>query len=161
FRGSAADAHFAYQTPRWYAELAPHYIQPGFRDDLGFIRFTGFKGFNSYLTYSNEWRRGPLRRLAVDASTQDSDHYDGSIFRRERQVLLELQSRSDVALRIGWDGGRFEQFDDHVYSVQTVLRASDPFHTCAMGYSWGRRAGAPYSFVTPGVTWRFGQNLTV
>jgi len=160
-QGSAADTHFAYQTPRWYAEIAPHYIQPGFRDDLGFIRFTGFKGINSYLTYSTEWRQGLLRRLSADASTQDSDRYDGSIFRREQQASLDLQSRGDIALRFGWDGGRIEQFDDRVFSLQMTLRASDPFHTFGVGYSWGRRAGASYSFLTPGVTWRFGEKLTL
>jgi hypothetical protein len=26
---------------------------------------------------------------------------------------------------------------------------------------WGRRAGAPITFITPSVTWRFGEKLTV
>jgi hypothetical protein len=159
--GSTATAHFVYESPRWYAEVTPHYIRPDFRDVLGFIDFTDFKGVNTYLTYSTEWRQGPLRRLSVDAATKDSDHYDGRLFRQERRLLMDLLSRSDVALHFGWDGGRFDQFDDTVFSVQVTPRASDPFHTFGVGYSWGRRAGAPYSFLTPGVTWRFGQKLTL
>jgi len=61
---------------------------------------------------------------------------------------------------------RFERlfdrfFDDSVFNFRVTPRASDPFHTFGVGYSWGRRAGAPYSFLTPGVTWRFGQKFTL
>src|SRR5207249_3134872 len=61
----------------------------------------------------------------------------------------------------GWEGGRFEQFHDSVYRVQLGARASDPFHNYGLGYSWGRRAAAPYQFVTPYATWRFGRKLTL
>jgi hypothetical protein len=160
-KGSAASAHFAFQTPRWYAEIAPHSIQPDFRDELGFLPFTGFKGVNTYLTYSTEWRQGPFRSLSVDAATKDSDQYDGSVFRRQRRLSLDLLSRSDVAFRFGWDGGRFEEFDDSVFSFRVAPRASDPFRNFGVGYSWGRRAGAPITFITPSVTWRFGDKLTL
>jgi hypothetical protein len=159
--GSTATAHFVYESPRWYAEVTPHYIRPDFRDDLGFIDFTDFKGVNTYLTYSTEWRRGPLRRLSVDAATKDSDHYDGRLFRQERRLSADVLSHSDIALHLGWDGGRFEQFNDSVFSFQVTPQASDPFRTFGVGFSWGRRAGAPYSFLTPGVTWRFGAKLTL
>jgi hypothetical protein len=159
--GSAASAHLAYQTPRWYAEIAPHNIQPDFRDDLGFIRFTGFKGVNTYLTYSTQWRRGPVRSLFVSADTQDSHHTDGALFRQARSVRLGVETRRDTALRLSWDGGRFEQFDDSVFSVNLQARVSDPFHTLGAGYSRGQRAGTPYTLLGPYATWRFGQKLTL
>ena len=159
--GSAANAFLYYQSPRWFAQLAPYFVSPSFRDDLGFIPFTDFKGLNTNLQYSREWRRGAWRSLSVGTSTADSHHYDGRLFRQERQGSFEIQSRRDYALNLGWDGGRFEAFNDSVYSVNARARASDPFRNFGLGYSWGRRAGAPYNFVTPSATWRFGEKLTL
>jgi len=159
--GTAANLHFIYETPRWYAEVTPHHIQPGFRDDLGLIQFTGFRGVNSYLTYATEWRQGPFRRLAVDGGAFNSDDYEGQIFRRQRRLACELQTRGDLVVRAGWDGGRFESFDDSVFSVRLAGRVSDPFHTFGVRYSWGQRAGAPMTFLAPGITWRFGRKLTL
>jgi hypothetical protein len=67
----------------------------------------------------------------------------------------------NTGLELGWEGGRFEQFDDSVFSISLGARASDPFHNYGIGYSWGRRAGDAYRFLTPYATWRFGQKLTL
>jgi hypothetical protein len=159
--GSNGELFFSYQSPRWNALLAPVYLQPGYRDDLGFIPFTDFKGLATNLSYSREWRKGGLRSLRIGSYTTDTHHYDDSLFQQQRGASLNVQSRSDYSLELGWDGGRFEEFDDSVMSVGIRTRASDPFHHFALGYSWGRRAGAPITFVTPSVTWRFGQKLTL
>src|SRR5438128_10080341 len=45
--GSTGDLFFYYSSPRWYADLIPHFISPHFRDDLGFIPFTDYKGIFS------------------------------------------------------------------------------------------------------------------
>jgi hypothetical protein len=83
------------------------------------------------------------------------------LFRQVRGSNANLQSRSDYSLSFGWEGGRYEQFHDSVYSVRLGARATDPFHNYGVGYSWGRRAAAAYQFVTSYATWRFGQKLTL
>jgi hypothetical protein len=161
FSGDNAEAFFEYQSPRWNALLAPLYIDPGYRHDLGFIPFTGFKGIFSAVTYRREWRQGPLRSLRVGTNSLDTQHYDGALFQQQRGVSLNVQTRGDLSFDLGWDGGRFEEFDDSVFSVGLRTRASDPFHNYGLRLSRGRRAGDPITFLTPSVTWRFGQSLTV
>jgi hypothetical protein len=159
--GDIAQASLNYQSPRWFAAVEPHYVRPGFRDDLGFIPFTDFKGVNTVVSYSTEWRRGPLRSFGASAGTSDSHHYDGTLFRQQRRASFGVESRSDYALSVGWDGGRFEEFDDSVFTVEARARASNPFRHYGLGFSWGRRAGDPITFLTPFATWRFGERFTI
>lgn len=159
--GDTGNIGLYYWSPRWWFELAGFYVSPGFRNDLGFIPFTDFKGFSTDLEYTTEWRRGPLRRLHAEFETETSDRYDGSLFRRRRQIELGVDTRSDHELQFRWEGGRFEEYDDSVFRIGWRARESDPFHNFGFDYSWGRRAGAPIRFLTPSVTWRFGESLTL
>jgi hypothetical protein len=159
--GDAGNLFLYYQSPRWFAKVEPHFVRPGFRDDLGFIPFTDFKGVNNRLEHNREWRTGPLRFFSAGLNTFDSHHYDGRLFRQGRELFADLQTRSDYSLRLGWDTGRFEEFDDSVFSVNLGARARDPFHRYGLGYSWGRRADEPITFLTPYITWRFGERFTV
>jgi hypothetical protein len=159
--GSAGNAFFIYRSPRWLLEVAPHFVEPGFRDDLGFIPFTDYKGLNNFLLYETEWRRGPIRGMSAGGSTRDSHHYDGRLFRQQREVFAGLQTRNDYSFSLGWSGGRFEEFDDSVITVRVRARVSDPFHNFGIGLEHGRRAGDPITFLTPSATWRFGNKLTL
>jgi len=53
------------------------------------------------------------------------------------------------------------KFGDNVFSANLGARVSDPFHNYGLGYSWGRRAGDAYRFITPYATCRFGERLTL
>ena len=100
------------------------------------------EGVFSAVNYSREWRKGPLRSMRVGTNTLDTHHQDGTLFQQQRGASLNLQTRSDFSFDLGWDGGRFEEFDDSVVSVGLRARVSDPFHNIGVSYSWGRRAGA-------------------
>jgi hypothetical protein len=159
--GSAGNVFLYYNSPRWFAEVVPHFVSPEFRDDLGFIPFTDYKGVLTDASYSTQWRKGPVRSLFASLAANNSDHYDSSVFRRERNAFFSLETRNDYAFRLGWDGGQFEEFHDSVYTVSVGARVSDPFHNYGIGYQWGRRADDPITFLTPYVTWRFGQRFTM
>jgi uncharacterized protein DUF5916 len=159
--GRAGNAFLYYASPRWFAEVAPHFVSPGFRDDLGFIPFVDYKGVITDGGYSTEWRKGQVRSMSAGWNTNDSHHYDGRVFRQVRGAFAGLQTRSDYALDFDWNGGRYEEFNDSVFSLRLRARASDPFHNIGLGYSWGRRADHAYTFITPSATWRFGQKLTI
>jgi hypothetical protein len=159
--GSTTNLAVHYQSPRWFASVTPNYTRPGFRDDLGFIPFTDFEGVTSNVAYSTEWRRGALRSASAGWYTEDSHHYNGELFRQERQLFFGLQSRRDYELDFNWTGGRFEEFRDSVFTTLLRARTSDPFHNVGLLYSRGRRAGAPYTFIAPSATWRFRNKLTL
>jgi hypothetical protein len=159
--GSAGNLNFYYNSPRWFARLTPHFVSPHFQDDLGYIPFTDYKGIMSEVAYGTQWRKGAVRSINIGGYTNDSDHYDGRLFRQVRGFNANAQSRGDYSLSFGWDGGRYEQFHDSVYSLRLGARATDPFHNYGLGYSWGQRAAHPYTFATPYATWRFGRKLTL
>ena len=165
--GEAANAFVRYRNGGLFALVAPHYVRPGFRDDLGFIPFTDYRGVLANLFYNQERRTGPLRSWFAAGSVNHSDRFDGRLFRRERRLSAGLRTRgSDLSLNAGWSGGRFASqagtlFNDSVWNVGLQARASDPFHTYGLGYSGGRRAGAAYSLLTPYATWRFGNRFTL
>ncbi len=159
--GSAANASLSYRTQRLFVSLAPYFVRPGFRDDLGFIPFTDYKGVNLSAGYFTEWRSGPIREFSVFAGSMSSDRFDGRLFRRQKSLSVNVETRSDYDIELGWDGGRFEEFDDSTFRVDVQARDSDPFHNYGIGYQWGRRAGDPLTFLTPYVTWRFGEKLTL
>jgi hypothetical protein len=159
--GSAASASVGYRTPRFSVSLVPYYVRPGFRDDLGLIPFTDYKGVNASVGYFTEWRTGAIREFSVWAGSTNSDRFDGRLFRRQRHLSVNVETRSDYDIEVEWDGGRFEEFNDSVFSVDVQARDSDPFHNFGIGYQWGRRAGDPLTFLTPYVTWRFGDKLTL
>src|SRR5204863_7605272 len=104
----AGNAFLYYSSPRWFAEVVPHFVSPGFRDDLGFIPFTDYKGVIADGYYATEWRKGPVRSMSAGWNTNNSHHYDGRLFRQERGADFNLQTRSDYALDFSWQGGRFE-----------------------------------------------------
>jgi hypothetical protein len=165
--GDTANAFLRYHNGGWFAQIAPHYVRPGFRDELGFIPFTDYKGVITDVSYNREERGGPFRFWYAGVGTNHSDRFDGRLFRRARNVNAGLRTRgSDLGLNVGWNGGRFASeedvvFNDRVWNVSLRANASDPFHTYGLGYGAGRRAGAAYSLLTPFVTWRFGSNFTL
>ncbi|MBW3625355.1 MAG: hypothetical protein KY468_18315, partial [Armatimonadetes bacterium] len=160
-KGSAGNSTFAYSTSRWYAHLNPRFVRPEFTDDLGYIPFKGFKGIGGLAYYRREWRSGPLVSFNAGVDTNDDRHTDGSLFRRQRAVFTGMRTRSDYFIGAGWRGGRFNEFDDSVFNLNLGARASNPFHNYGIGFSWGREGGERTTFLTPYVTWRFGEKLTL
>jgi len=156
-RGATWNAFFYHQAPRFFFDAIPHAVSAGFCDDLGFIPFTGYRGVIADAGYVNQWRKGPIRDLVAVLTTNDSRKTGGGVFRRTRTFFSELSTRSDYGLTLTWDGGRYEEFNDAVWTVALRVRASDPYHHYGIGYSWGRQAGAYKRFVTPSAVWRWGR----
>jgi hypothetical protein len=168
--GSAASATLFYQSPRWLVQIQPQFITPDFQDELGLIPFTGYKGISATLFYSTQWRTGPLRLLSASAFANSTARYQsvaerdaiykGLTFQRQQGASMALVTRSDYTLILGWNGGRFLQFNDSVFIVSLRGRVTDPFRNYGIDVSWGRQGGAPSLFVTPSATWKWG-SLTV
>ncbi|MGC8833359.1 MAG: carbohydrate binding family 9 domain-containing protein, partial [Armatimonadota bacterium] len=157
FRGSAANAFFTYQSRRMFFAVVPHHVHPGFRSELGFIPFTGFKGVEMVSGFHNEWREGFLRALHMEAGCAASDHYDGRIFRRQKRFSVGMITKSDYGFQVGWEGGRFEEFNDSVWFIGFMARFSDQFRNYGLVVMRGRQAGARKTFIAPSVKWRWGK----
>ncbi|MGQ9698963.1 MAG: carbohydrate binding family 9 domain-containing protein [Armatimonadota bacterium] len=160
FRGSAADAFLGYNSRKLSFVVVPHHVHPGFRSDLGFIPFTGFRGVETFFNYRNEWREGPLRNLYVEGGLETSNRYDGRIFRRNRRLSVGAITASDFGFHAEWQGGRFQESNDNLWTLGFMGRASDRFHNYGLRVTWGRQANAHKTFITPDITWRWSK-LTI
>jgi hypothetical protein len=159
--GNASNAFFYYQSPRWYNQIAAYTISPKFRDDLGFIPFTDYRGFNGDFNYNREWRKGPFQSLGLEFFAQRDEHFDGSRYRNQKGFWSGLTNRQDTRFIFSWMGGPYEQNNDRVTRVRTQFHQSDPFNNYGVDYQWGRQGGSDYGFLAPFITHRFGQKLTL
>jgi hypothetical protein len=157
FSGSAANAFLVYQSRRVFFVAAPHHVHPGFRSELGFIPFTGFKGVVIHSGFHNEWREGVLRALHIEAESSASDRYDGSVFRQQKRFSVGMITKNDFGFQVGWEGGRFEEFNDRIWFFGFMARFSDQFRNYGLVVMRGRQAGARKTFVAPSVKWRWGK----
>lgn len=158
--GELWEAYLGYHGSRFQCFVLPHAVRPGYKNELGYVPFTDYKGLFYNLSYGTEWRKGPLRSMGSWFYMSNSDHFDGRRFRRERGGGCDIRTRSDLAFRVSWDGGQFEEHHDGVWGLGFKVRASDSFRNFGVDYCWGRRASARLRFLSPFVTWRWSK-LTV
>ncbi len=135
----------AYNGSRFHAGIVPFFIDSDFVNKLGFHPFVGIRGVEVSARAWNEWRSGFLRRVRLFTESEVSDDYDGKIFRRTAGVSGSLETHSDYAVLLGWNGGQFGEYQDDVFSLSFRGRVSDRFTNYGVSYSWGAREEERYS----------------
>ena len=63
------------------------------------------------------------------------------MFRRNLIVSSQLLTHSGYRLSMSWEGGRFEEFTDSIFSIGLDVRASDQFNNVSINYTWGEQVG--------------------
>jgi hypothetical protein len=147
--GGASSYGVSYQGNRFSTGLRYSAVAPDFRAADGFIPFTGFHGWNLFARYGTEFRRGPVRRFSLMGDLFQDRLCDGAPFRRTRSLALDLQTRSDWAFNLGWDGGRFQGERDNQFTVGFTQNVSDRRRRWGLMYSFGTLADAPIGFWRP------------
>ena len=117
------------------------FTDPDFVNNLGYHPFTGYRGINFTSTFKNEWRDGIVRSLTLFAHTDASNTYEGEVFSRDIRLYSELLTHSDYSVSAFWNGGRFKEFSDSVFSISLGARATDRFNNFSVSYDWGEQAG--------------------
>lgn len=134
-------ARLGYQGRYIQTAISGYFIDQDFVNRLGFHPFTGFHGVNLSGSLSNEWRSGYIRRAYLTSYVTASNTYNGDIFRRNLYVTTGILTHSDYLLTIQWDGGKFEEFTDSVFTVGLGIRATDRFNNISMQYAGGEQSG--------------------
>ncbi|MGQ9525069.1 MAG: carbohydrate binding family 9 domain-containing protein [Armatimonadota bacterium] len=137
------------------------FIAPDFLATDGYIPFTDYRGPSLFMRYENEWRTGWLRRAQVRWGGSWQEHYDGRRFRRTGFAEAELETRKDLLLRLGIDGGTFENERDLVGTVGFRTNVSNRFKTWGVTVSFGKRADHPITYVTPAFSFRVVKKLDI
>ena len=128
--------------------LESFFVSPNFVNHLGYHPFTGYRGAILGTEVMNEWRDGYLRGIRLNAETELSNTYGraasptaDNVFRRTLYLAATLLTHNDYALVSTWQGGRFEEFTDSIFTIGAFANATNQFNTVALFYSGGQRAG--------------------
>ena len=128
--------------------LQSFFVSPNFVNHLGYHPFTGYRGvvLGSYVL--NEWRDGYLRAIQLNAETELSNTYGretspsaDNVFRRTLYLAATLLTHSDYMLVSTWEGGRFGEFFDSIFTIGASANATNQFNTIGVGYTVGESAG--------------------
>ncbi len=134
----------SYNGPLIQSSSRVFFIDPDFVNNLGYHPFTGYRGVNLTTTFKNEWREGFVRSLTLFAHTDAANTYEGEVFSRDIRLYSELLTHNDYSLSVFWNGGRFKEFSDSVFSISLGVRATDRFNNFSVSYDWGEQAGEPF-----------------
>ncbi len=134
-------ANVIYQGQLVQPYLSVFFVDSDFINRLGYHPFTGYRGLSLGSYFRNEWREGFFRRVSASVQSEVSNTYEGEVFRRDLSISSLILTHSDYALAAGWRGGKFEVFNDSVFSIGFRARASDRFNNVGITYNWGEQAG--------------------
>ncbi|MDE0018566.1 MAG: DUF5916 domain-containing protein [Candidatus Poribacteria bacterium] len=117
------------------------FTDPDFVNNLGYHPFKGYRGINLTTMFKNEWREGIVRSLTLFAHTDATNTYQGEVFSRDIRLSSRILTHNDYSLSVFWNGGRFKEFSDSLFSVSLGVRATDRFNNFSVSYDWGEQAG--------------------
>ena len=128
--------------------LQSFFVSPNFVNHLGYHPFTGYRGVVLGGRFLNEWRDGYVRGIQLNAKTEVSNTYGremsptaDNVFRRSLYLDATLLTRNDHALVSSWEGGRFGEFTDSIFTIGALANATNQFNTVGLFFSGGQSAG--------------------
>ncbi len=139
--GSSGYAAFSYNGGVGFAYLSAFFTAADFVNHLGYHPFTGYRGASLGGWLRNEWREGFLRNALLSVLSEASNTDEGEVFRRSVSAYASLLTHSDYSLSVHWNGGRFEEFTDSVFTIGLGIRTSDRFNNVSINYAGGEQAG--------------------
>ncbi len=111
--------------------LQSFFVSPNFVNPLGYHPFTGYRGVGLGGRFLNEWRDGYVRGIQLNAKTEISNTYGretsptaDNVFRRSLYLDATLLTRNDHALVSSWEGGRFGEFTDSIFTIGAFANAT-------------------------------------
>jgi len=159
--GSIKQIGANYQDKLLFWSVRAFDVGESFRDADGFIPFTGYKGFRSFMFWNANWRHGFWRDFNLFTGPQYSWHSDGRPYQRGGGLDLFLTTRSDWAITAGVNHMRFDDQTDSTYSFGLQQGVSNRFRRWGITMITGKQADEPYSFVGPQMSLRVLKKLDV
>ena len=130
-----------YNGPLIQSSSRVFFVDPDFVNNLGYHPFKGYRGINLTTMFKNEWREGIVRSLNLFFHTDATNTYQGEVFSRDIRLSSRILTHNDYSLSLFWNGGRFKEFSDSLFSVSLGVRATDRFNNFSINYDWGEQAG--------------------
>ena len=136
-----------------------------YKPSAGFMPEVNYREFFWNIGYDNRYERGPI--LMWDCFIySDERHFRGG---REKGQLLDESKGLGVWVtgHAGWTiGGYYNRyrrppFHDRTFSLSLSWNTFDRYRSGSASYSWGRRAGASYRFLTLSQLLRLSEKWTL
>jgi hypothetical protein len=152
-------AFFTYGDKFLYWSVRFFEIGDDFRDDDGFIPFTGIKGARPGVLWGAEYKNGPWRSLYFSVNPQFTYHSDGTPFEQGGSTELIMDTRTDWEFDLGFTDSKFDGAKDKTIYFAATQNISNRFHRWSLTTITGTQADEPYTFVGPTLTTRILKKL--
>jgi hypothetical protein len=159
--GEYLTTYLAWSPDNWHAGGGFWFSSPGYLPRDGYVKYTDERGWFFEFMHAKVWRTGPFQEFWFHVETWSYEHYDGSSFRDGYLVSIDGDHRNGLGAEVWWQSSHFEENADEVQAVELAYPVNDKFRNLSLEYGWGRRAGRSYSYLGPGVQWKFFGRLAI
>jgi hypothetical protein len=125
------------------------WVSPLFVDTLGYIPWTDFQGFSSYTQWQGRWDHGFLRDYDVEFNPEWDWHLDGRPNRRDANLWISFNTRSDYNIAAYINGGMYDDSRDLLYGLQIGGDVSNRFRQWSLNASTGIQGDEPTTTIGP------------
>lgn len=136
-------------------------VAEDFLDANGFVYFTDMRGFDFHHSWGSPWRSGFFRGFEVSGGGQYKWHMDGRPYMRGGSLGASIETRSDWAFSLSYDGSRFDDAADETIGGRIIWGESNRFRRVSIGGRVGRLDSRPASFYGIGMSFRLLRRLDV
>ncbi len=150
--GSSFGGSATWSNRPWTARLGYHSIDNDFLALDGFVPFVDERGFDGRLGWSRDYSTGVVRSLSLTAWGEQMHHFDGTFFRENGSLGLEVGTSYGVTAFASGTWGRFEQFHDHAWYLG-FRKNEGGGRSYGVSYSFGEYAGETYARLAPFLEW--------
>ncbi len=159
--GETTDISAWWSAKAWYVSANYEQVSRNMRARDGYVMFLDQKGWTAEGGYYSNWRTGPFRSGSWWWSANKYEHLDGSPFRDGIGTGITLDTANQWMVDLDLNTGTFEDDRDHVVRLGARYPSQDKFRNAGISVATGKRRGSNYSALSPGVTWRFFNRLSV
>lgn len=148
------------EDKNFFSTLRYRNVGRTFVDRLGFIDFNDYQGFSSFNEGGASWRKKGSFRGYMFSGFFDWDwHQDGRPFRRQGNLNVSLDTKSDYQIGLGLSGGKFDDSNDLLYTASFGGNVSNRFRQWNLQFTTGKQADRPYTSIGPAFSYRFFKKL--
>ncbi len=145
----------------FYSSLRYRWVDPNYRDRLGYIDFRDVQGWSLYNSWSASWKKHKLRSFFADSGVTWDWHTNGQPFRRRASASLGFETSGDYSFGVWTEGGAFEGDRDWTYGASVGGAVSNRLRRWSVDLTSGYQAEKPFFSLGPSINVRLLKKLDV
>ena len=158
--GAYHSAKVKWSGKYFYSSVNGFYVTPDFEIANGLVSYTDAKGSGFSIGGMSEWRTGILKEAEGGIYGKLADRLDGDLYQRYAGLYGEIRFRSDHSVNLGFDKGRYEDYQDQTLWLSLSGNRKDQYRIYGLSIVNGRQGGADYTSLSPYVKLRFWEKLS-